>query len=725
MLNPLNINNPAKTFSSNFQNRIKTQLIFRKLLLPYFLFSISCFPATPTHSQAGEWTWIKGDSITNAAGSFGTIGVASLSNKPPAAYEADQWTDKEGNFWLYGGSGFGEYSAMWKYNVSSNMWTWMQGSSASGLAAVYGTQGIPAPANSPGRRIFGSATWVDTTGNLWLFGGYGSDSNNDLWMYDVTTNEWTWMKGPTFPFSPGIYGTQGVPDINNNPPSKLECACSWTDSENNLWLYGGQDLLTIGLSGYNDLWKYNISTNEWTWINGSNISNVPAEYGTMGIPDPLNTPGARWVYAKWVDDQDNLWLFGGIHANSIGNFEVLNDLWKYDINSSQWTWVSGPSVINDAGTYGPKCSFSSAYIPPSRYETKSCWRDANGRFFLFGGLDPVTFITYGDLWVYNPASNEWGWIGGDSSLQNLPVYGALGVSSPLSKPGGRMGAISWTDLQNNLWMFGGYDIMGGVRNDLWRFIPDVDCYPALQVNFIASATHLCEKFCVDFSDQSINNPTSWQWNFPGGVPSSSSDQNPTNICYNTPGTYDVTLITTNASGGDTLTLSNYITVYATPAIPVITQAGYILTSSNATSYQWQLNNADIPGATNQSFDVQQSGFYTVIIYDQNGCSSSASQYVLIEGVEALGGDVSVLIYPNPSDGKFIVELSNFHPNDNLKIEIYNTLGQIVYSSEEFSLISANMNYKKEIEMQNKPAGIYLIALKTRQGIINHNVIISQ
>jgi PKD repeat protein len=52
--------------------------------------------------------------------------------------------------------------------------------------------------------------------------------------------------------------------------------------------------------------------------------------------------------------------------------------------------------------------------------------------------------------------------------------------------------------------------------------------------------------------------------FSGGDPASSTDQNPANICYNVPGIYDVTLITTNGGGSDTLTLSNYITVYTNP-----------------------------------------------------------------------------------------------------------------------------------------------------------------
>lgn len=232
------------------------------------------------------------------------------------------------------------------------------------------------------------------------------------------------------------------------------------------------------------------------------------------------------------------------------------------------------------------------------------------------------------------------------------------------------------------------------------------------VSFAAGQTSICEKFCTDFFDSSANNPTSWLWMFPGATPSSATDQNPTNICYNNPGSYDVTLITANAAGSDTLTLPNYITVNPTPPLPVIAQSGYTLTSSVASSYQWQLNNVDIPGATNQSYDVSQSGFYAVIITDQHGCvSSSANMYVLITGAEEVNANANVLIYPNPSDGDFTVELQGNQNDLEMKIRVYDMLGQNIFSSEEKL---SNSSFKKEIvlckAMDCASSGIYLLEI---------------
>jgi PKD repeat protein len=69
----------------------------------------------------------------------------------------------------------------------------------------------------------------------------------------------------------------------------------------------------------------------------------------------------------------------------------------------------------------------------------------------------------------------------------------------------------------------------------------------------------CDPLTVNFTDATLNTPTSWSWSFPGGTPAASAAQNPT-IVYNTPGVYSVTLTSTNASGSDTRTKTNYVTV---------------------------------------------------------------------------------------------------------------------------------------------------------------------
>jgi len=87
----------------------------------------------------------------------------------------------------------------------------------------------------------------------------------------------------------------------------------------------------------------------------------------------------------------------------------------------------------------------------------------------------------------------------------------------------------------------------------------------LVANFSASSTNLCIGSSINFSDLSSGLPESWQWEFPGGTPSSSTEQNPAGILYSTTGSYDVTL-TVSKSGADpsTTTKTAYIHVYNFP-----------------------------------------------------------------------------------------------------------------------------------------------------------------
>lgn len=84
-------------------------------------------------------------------------------------------------------------------------------------------------------------------------------------------------------------------------------------------------------------------------------------------------------------------------------------------------------------------------------------------------------------------------------------------------------------------------------------------------DFTASNTTICEGECINFTDQSTGtNINAWNWAFDGATSLSSTTQNPTVICWQTAGIYDVTLIVTDATGTETIT--KQITVTAKPIV---------------------------------------------------------------------------------------------------------------------------------------------------------------
>jgi len=353
-----------------------------------------------------NWTWVNGSNIIEQYSTYGTQGIPHAANKPGATYASVSWTDANNNLWLFGGFGytdndFGFLNTLWKYNPSTNQWTWVKGDKTIDKVGVYGTKGVEHANNKPGGR-YGSRTWTDANGNLWLFGGYGYDGSstgmlNDLWKYNPATNKWTWVNGDNAIEQPGVYGTKGVPGASNKPGARY-VSTSWTDNSGNLWLFGGFGYDESLAGNLNDMWRYNPATNEWTWINGDKTVNQVSVYGTQGIPNTTNKPGARYVSSSWTDAGGELWLFGGYgyDATSTG---YLNDLWKYSPATNRWTWVKGDNTVDQPGVYGTQGLPDTSNKSGARTASVS-WTDGNGNLWLFGGygFDGSASGVLNDLW---------------------------------------------------------------------------------------------------------------------------------------------------------------------------------------------------------------------------------------------------------------------------------------------------------------------------------------
>jgi PKD repeat protein len=672
--------------------------------IQHLLFAIPLLLWQISFAQPGEWTWLHGSTTSGSAGSYGTQGVPALSNEPPAVYEPMEWTDQNGNFWLYGGrTSIGDFmNALWKYDPGTNEWTWVNGLNTPNDPGNYGVQGVSSPLNRPPSRGWAAATWVDLSNNLWVFGGeVGAFSGySDLWKYDIALNEWTWMKGPNTTGNVGVYGTQGVPGPSNNPGGRWECAGSWTDNAGDLWLFGGYNGAM-----WNDLWRYNIATSEWTWMKGDAFAGGAPTYGTITVEAAANTPGARGSYSRWKDTAGNLWLYGGDYNNQ------QNDMWRYNPSTNNWAWMSGTTLPNPPPVYGTKCVSSPANTPGGRTENRACWSDQNGNFWFFGGNSGGPL--FNDLWMYCIATNEWTWVSGDTTWNPTGSWGTLGVSSPSNKPDARAGSVAWTDGSGTLYFFGGSAVpfANTPMNDLWKFVVDPGCAfcNSLPVAVFTAPNHICPGTCTSFLNNSMN-ATSFQWTFAGATPSTSTDVSPTNICYNTPGTYTVSLIATNANGSDTLTLNNFVTVYPYPAPQGIAQSGDTLfANTGAVTYQWYHDGVLIPGATEYFYVAVSGGNYNVVATDNNNCEVEAAIFDVTAGISnGATGNALVQIFPNPA-GETLVIHQLVISGTALEISIFNVLGEMAIA---LTRIASGHEHQFEIGVASLKPGVYFMKAAT-------------
>jgi hypothetical protein len=406
------------------------------------------------------------------------------------------------------------------YAQNGGTWTWIHGDSTQNLTGNYGTKGVSTPSNLPPGR-YHPAFWKDLNGNFWMFGMSHSPNIADMWMYNPTINEWTWMSGSNTAAGTGNYGTKGIPSVNNYPPNRGFGASCWTDSAGDLWMYGGWISIP-------DLWRYNVTTNEWTWMDGGpSTPTRNINYGIKYVPSPSNFPGTR----------------GECKSNWVHNNELIlstGDVWTYSIANNEWTWIGGDSVtsIANKGTIG----VPSPTVRPSWGPSYTKWKYKD-KVFFFGGLakqdvwsfnlttklftcelNPLSssiiapprnclhttgyfpghrtenhtiqssecnrsYWTYGggvaaDLWLYYMDSNYW------IRVSNGPMtgnWGIKGISNPTNHPKSKIGFGIWNDNLGNLYLFGGFNnwqvspTSYYPGNDMWKFEPDPACLGSISL----------------------------------------------------------------------------------------------------------------------------------------------------------------------------------------------------------------------------------------------------
>jgi|GEM_PF-815088 len=421
------------------------------------------------------WTWVSGSAAYGSLGVYGERGVAAPGNVPGARYGAVSWTDAAGNLWLFGGEGRGSVSSfdvrlsdLWKWDGTD--WTWVAGPDVGGQPGIYGSLGVAAPENRPGARSAASA-WADAAGNLWLFGGngFGATSSrgdlNDLWRWDGAS--WTWMGGANAHGAPGVYGTKGLPAASNVPGGRSGAAAT-VGPDGNTWLFGGYGKASSGTGWLNDLWRWDGAA--WTWMSGASSPDQAGVYGTKGIADPSNVPGARSGAVSWFDADGRLLLLGGLDDPGENDWEAWNDLWRWD--GATWTWVGGASTADQAGTYGIRNLPAPGNEPGARY-LPAIGRGTSGSVIVFGGFGSSATGKVGelnDLWRWD--GDQWAWLAGSTGTTEAGVYGTRGVASTGNLPGARTGAVTWRGSGGEVWLFGGYGYSArgqGYLNDLWRW----------------------------------------------------------------------------------------------------------------------------------------------------------------------------------------------------------------------------------------------------------------
>jgi len=180
--------------------------------------------------------------------------------------------------------------------------------------------------------------------------------------------------------------------------------------------------------------------------------------------------------------------------------------------------------------------------------------------------------------------------------------------------------------------------------------------------------------------------------------------------YGTSGTYDQVL--TSAAGCDS-TISLILTVDNVDL--GVTQTGLNVLTSDQTgaSYQWIdcATSSPIANETNQTFTATQDGSYAVIVTLGACDEQSACTDLLFADMNELATDL-ISVYPNPSNGIFLVDLSNV---DATNIHVFNTFGEEVYASK----CSGN---SVSVNLKDNALGVYIVQVETNKGTVTQRIV---
>lgn len=137
-------------------------------------------------------------------------------------------------------------------------------------------------------------------------------------------------------------------------------------------------------------------------------------------------------------------------------------------------------------------------------------------------------------------------------------------------------------------------------------------------SFTATPTNTCTGF-VQFTDGSLNAPTSWAWDF--GDLQTSVEQSPLHQ-YLAPGVYTVTLTVTNGNGSDTQTATDLITFVEPAYCDTIPMPNF--QDANSTSCEGVLSDN---GGPNGNYQPGPSGAFTIAPTDAEVVQLTFSQFV--------------------------------------------------------------------------------------------------
>ena len=299
---------------------------------------------------------------------------------------------------------------------------------------------------APAPRVDGTIGYDPATHRLYLFGGQGSQTMNDLWTYSLERRQW-----------------EQISTSGEKPPARFGHTLIFDAPRNRLVVFGGQ-----AAGFFSDVWAFGLADNTWRRLSADD-AGPSRRYGHSAIYDAARermvishgfTTAGRfddtWAFdlraeswrnitpagakplrrclhhAVYDGERNRMYLYGGC-ASGFGPCP-LGDLWTFDLSTNQWSEKRAATTPNPREHYG--MTFDSN----------------RSRLLLFGGSGEGIL---NDTWQFDAAGGQWS---------------EVRPTGPVPARRYRHQAAYASDRGTSFY-FGGSLESGAKTNELWMFGP--------------------------------------------------------------------------------------------------------------------------------------------------------------------------------------------------------------------------------------------------------------
>ncbi|MEL6922593.1 MAG: PKD domain-containing protein, partial [Bacteroidota bacterium] len=233
----------------------------------------------------------------------------------------------------------------------------------------------------------------------------------------------------------------------------------------------------------------------------------------------------------------------------------------------------------------------------------------------------------------------------------------------------------------------------------------------------------CAPHRVQFDALGSTDASSFEWQFPGGTPASSTEPNP-EVLYEASGNFDVLLIVQNEAGTDTLLLGDYVQLLDFPVVDFdyfVSGTSVRFEQFTATDLEciWDFDDGSpLSSELNPRHSYDDYGLYNVQLLCRNAFCSSvvASEVSLVRPLSTheLSKLHGLQLFPNPTEGPFYM---TWHSEALRQIELFSVSGQQLYQLPASS--------RKEIswDLSHLPKGVYFLKMKSDKYIWTERLVI--